>query len=134
MKYPSIQKLSSAPKLAKIVLSIFVLAFAGSPLSAAVGDLYQADFVGNNAGTVIKVSPTGVKTVFAAGLNMPFGVAVDVNDNLFEADEGSGSIFKFTPTGTKTTFATGVSGPAGLAFDQSGNLFVSNFNAGRIAY
>jgi sugar lactone lactonase YvrE len=73
-------------------------------------------------GKIFELTPDGVETTFASGLNSPQNLAFDSEGNLFVVD--SGAIYKFTPDGVRTTFALGLPGPLGLAFDSAGNLFV----------
>ncbi len=67
----------------------------GLTLSPAVQaqNLFETD-TGSNS--IIQITPLGVKTTFATGLNRPSGLAFDTAGNLFEADFGGGNIFKFT--------------------------------------
>jgi sugar lactone lactonase YvrE len=113
-----------------------------------------------------KVTPEGVVSVFAgapgqfgavngngaaARFNLPYGLAVDANDNVFVADYGNRVIRRITPTGDVTTFAgafgqggatDGVAGTArfnlvfGLAIDSAGVLYATdlgNHNVRKIA-
>jgi hypothetical protein len=77
---------------------------------------------------------------FASGLNCPWGLAFDRDDNLYVVNSGtngnlSNTILKFGTNGTSSVFATatnGLSGPRGLAFDSAGNLYVANSSTGTI--
>lgn len=119
----------------------------------SAGNLYVAD-TGNHR--IRKLTPAGVVTTFAgsgaaghvdgtgtaAQFNYPWGVAVDVSDNVYVTDSGSHVIRRITPSGVVTTVA-GVAGaggfqdgpaasalfqnPAGLAVDGSGNIFVADY-------
>src|SRR6266567_5958905 len=113
------------------LVTVAGLATALLPFSvlAAPGDLYEAD---NSSNTILKFTPDGTGSTFAAGLSGPIGLAFDSSGNLFEADYNSGKIFKFTPAGTKSTFAAGLSQPVGLAFDSSGNLFEGDVGSNTI--
>ena len=100
-------------------------------LSIKDGNLFAADL---GAGTISKITPSGIKTTFALGLTSPGGIAFDKSGNLFAGSNSDGTIYKFTPDGTKSTFASGINGAAGLAFDRDGNLFVaSNVSGGAIS-
>ncbi|HTL16953.1 MAG TPA: NHL repeat-containing protein [Patescibacteria group bacterium] len=95
----------------------------------ASGNLYVS-FAGNNlagGGYIAKFAPNGTRTLFASGLFLPAGFALDSGGNIYVADLGSGSIFRFTPGGTKTTFTTGLSAPRSLAFDSNGILYAGEF-------
>jgi uncharacterized protein (TIGR03437 family) len=118
------------------------------------GNLYIAD---TGANLIRKVAPNGTISVAAgdvngngggyygdggpavgAGLNNPFGVAVDAAGNLYIADFGNGRVRKVSTNGTISTVAGGgsnlfLSGPATQAFlpsavatvvDSAGNIFI----------
>jgi sugar lactone lactonase YvrE len=116
---------------ALFLISVFILiaAFSASfsQVSAATGDLYQADF---NSGNIYKFTPNGTRSSFASGLDGPEGLAFDTAGNLFVSATGTGIIYKYAPGGTRTTFASGLDGPASLVFDGSGNLFDADFFGG----
>jgi sugar lactone lactonase YvrE len=104
------------------------------------GVLYVADTDNN---TIRKVTPAGVVTTLATGLNRPSDVTADGAGNLFVADTGSNTIRKITPGGVVSTLA-GLAGshgsddgtgsaarfftPEGIAVDSSGNLYVADTN------
>jgi streptogramin lyase len=126
-----------------------------NPVGVAVdnnGNVYVTD-TGNN--TIRMFSPGGVVTTLAgrAGssgsadgvksvlFNMPAGVAVDTNGNLYVADTYNETIRKITLGGVVTTLAgsAGSSGsgdgtgtaarfynPFGVAVDNNGNLYVAD--------
>lgn len=127
-----------------------------SPTSAAVdsaGNIYICD-PRNNA--VRKLSTSGLVSTIggkpghigsvdgqgaSARFDLPAGIAIDANDNVFIADSGAYVIRKITPAGVVTTFAgaayqggnqdgTGATArffsPQGIAFDSAGNLFVAD--------
>jgi hypothetical protein len=88
-------------------------------------------FVGSGkANSIKKITPSGVKTTFATGLDVD-GMAVDAFGNLFvsrkseSSNASDGVILKFTPDGKSSVFASNVSHPQGLAFDSSGNLYLA---------
>ena len=119
------------------------------------GNLYIAD-TGNN--TIRKLAPDGSMTTFAgesgipglaegqgaaARFNSPLGIAVDLDGNVYVADQGNLKIRKITADGSVTTIAdvagdpgspngsgalTQVSFPAGLAVDDAGNLYFADRN------
>ncbi len=110
-----------------------VLLFTPTRACASPGDLYVS-LLGNGSagsGSIVRITPAGVQSTFATGLNTPVGLAFDTQGNLFVADAISGSIFKFTPAGVKSTFATGL-GPLGLAFDAQGNLYEADAESNAI--
>ena len=117
------------------------------------GNLFVADELNH---TIRKVSPTGTVSAFAgavgqsgsadgtgsdARFNLPMGLVMDAQDNLFVADYGNYTIRRITPAGVVTTVAgsPGASGsidgtgaaarfnrPFGIAADAAGNLFVTD--------
>jgi len=97
----------------------------------ANGNLFVADFAGS---AIYKITPAGVVSVFASGLNKPVGLEFDSSGNLFSSDYGSGNLYKFTPSGVRSTFATGLFQPACLTVDATDNLFVAEFKAGGSIY
>ena len=70
----------------------------------------MADYDGS---AVRKITPDGVMTTFASGLNGPAGVWVDKDDNLLVSLYGAGysgtgaAVLKITPDGTVSTYASG---------------------------
>lgn len=120
------------------------------------GALYISDCA-NHA--IRKVTPDGVMTTLAgrpgvagsadgrgsaARFNFPYGLAVDINGDVYVADSANSTIRRITPGGEVTTFA-GVAGesgaedwteeatevarlgmPIGLTIDAIGNVYVSD--------
>jgi len=126
-----------------------------SPIGVAVdasGNVYVGD-----AGTSLirKITSAGVVTTLAgsgspgsangtgtaASFNVPYGVAVDGNGNVYVSDFSSNLIRKITAAGVVTTLAgsgsqgsangTGTaasfSQPSGVAVDGNGNVYVADF-------
>ncbi|MGI8957287.1 MAG: hypothetical protein ACR2II_10295 [Chthoniobacterales bacterium] len=93
------------------------------------GNLYVAD---GTALAIIKITPGGVQSTFASGLNDPRGIAFDTAGNLFVCNAGNNEILKFTPAGVQSTFASGLNRPADIVFDAAGNLFESDRLGGSI--
>lgn len=90
------------------------------------------NWFGNNGNSIIKVTPVGVQSIFASGLNGPEALAFNSAGDLFAADDGGNTIYEFTPGGARSTFASGLSNPTALAFDNAGDLFVVNNGDGTI--
>ena len=89
-------------------------------------------FVSNgSAKTIKKVTPSGVKTTFASGVDV-VGMAFDAFGNLFvsqrskDTDASEGVILEFAPDGSSKVFASNLTKPQGLAFDSLGNLYVAD--------
>jgi sugar lactone lactonase YvrE len=117
------------------------------------GNLYVTEWVG---GTVQKITPAGVVTLFAgnpnvsgsadgtgsaATFNHPVGIAADSQGNLYVADNFNNALRKITPSGVVSTLAgnpaafgstdgpPGVAlldAPTGVAVDGAGNVYVAN--------
>jgi hypothetical protein len=76
------------------------------------------------SGAIYKLTPNGVRSIFAFGLNGSdggfYGLAFDKAGNLFatnwvSGNVTSGTIYKFTPAGVRSIFASGLTYPYGLA-------------------
>jgi len=134
-----------------------------SPAGVAVdssGNVYVADQANS---TIRKVTPGGVVTTLAglagsqgsadgtasaARFNLPYGVAVDGNGNVYVADVYNSNIRMVVPGGVVTTLA-GLAGsignsdgigsasrfyyPYGVAVDGSGNVYVGDTNNNRVS-
>jgi uncharacterized repeat protein (TIGR02543 family) len=120
----------------------------------AAGNVYVADY-GNH--TIRKITLDGAVSTFAglagssgsadgtgnaARFNMPIGIAVDTNGNVYVGEYGNSTIRKITPGGVVSTLA-GLAGntgsadgtgsaarfknPNGVAVDNSGNVYVADY-------
>jgi len=85
-----------------------------------------------SSGYITEITPGGVQSVFASGLDDPRGLAFDNTGDLFVSDYGSGAIYKFTPDGAESVFASGLNAPFGLAIDGAGDLFEADNGSGAI--
>ncbi len=125
----------------------------GSPVGIAI-DYTGTIYVTDNVETwITKISPSGVVTTFAgggragqnglgmtAGFYGPYGLAVDLNRNLYVADFDGAEIRKISPFGLVTTLAgTGAlgrldgagtvatfNGPFGVAVNAAGIVYVAD--------
>lgn len=115
------------------------------------GQIYVAD---SNNSRIRKITPSGVVSTLAGGassgfadgvgtvarFSTPYGVAVDVQSNVYVANMGNNRIRKVTPNGIVTTIAgSGIAGnvsgvgleaqfksPQGVAVDAQGIVFVAD--------
>lgn len=125
-----------------------------SPLGIAAdvqGNIYVAD-PGNNC--IRKITPAGVVSTYAgngtqgfadgdgssAEFSLPYGIAVDAQENVYVTDHGNIRIRKITPDRTVSTLAgNGTLGsidgngssaefnsPLGIATDTQGNIYVAD--------
>ena len=123
----------------------------------AAGNLYVADKENHR---IRKVTPAGVVSTFAgsgqegffdgpgnvAQFNLPSGITIDVEGNLYVADSRNNRIRKVTPAGMVSTVAGGgkthswhdpfdifSSAPSGIVTDAKGNLYVAGgFNISKV--
>jgi hypothetical protein len=74
--------------------------------------------------SIVRITPDGAKSPFAAGPEEPRQLTLDLNDNVYVSS--SHAILRFTPDGTKNMFssARGADEAWDLAVDRSGNVFV----------
>ena len=90
---------------------------------------------GNEQESIVKVSASGVQTLFATLSVVNFaaeGLAIDRAGNVFvmafdlNSPVLASTIFKFTPDGAESTFGLLPGQGFGLAFDAAGNLFAAD--------
>lgn len=124
------------------------------------GDTLYVTEYSNNC--VRKITPAGIVSTLAGSLlgkegdkngvgtaaefKNPYGITIDVANNLYIADESNNVIRKITPAGVVSTFAgTGMPGatngnlktttfdaPKGVIFDSHKNMFVTEGNGQKI--
>ena len=74
---------------------------------------------------VYKITPDGVKTIFATGFFQPAGIAFNSFDgNLYVSDDLD-KVYKVTPDGSWEIFADTPGNPNAIAFDSAWNLYVA---------
>ena len=110
-----------------------VAARFNSPLGIvadSAANLYVSDQASN---TIRKITPAGLVSTFAgspgvsgsddglgnaARFNVPYGFAIDANNNVIVADSGNGTLRHITPSGNVTTIA----GVAGVPGSEDGSI------------
>ena len=67
-------------------------------------------------------------TLISAGLNLPYGLAVDALGNLYIADTGHNAIQKWNVNTQQLGMlvSTGLSSPRGVAVDSQGNVYIAD--------
>jgi sugar lactone lactonase YvrE len=101
---------------------------SAGPAIDKAGNLFVSD-KSSGTGRILKFTPDGTSSTFAAGLGGPQVLVFDRAGNLYVSSEEAEitgvrtQILKFAPDGSKSTLATAPQ-PIGLTFDGAGNLFV----------
>ena len=108
----------------------------GDALDAS-GNLYVADGALAVIDKLTVASGYGSETpIVTSGLDKPFDVAVDPNNNIWVADFGGGangpSVKEFNSAGALQHTYTGFSSPEGIATDAAGNVYVADNGGGTI--
>ena len=105
-------------------------------LSSPVGMAYDASgnlYVANwSAGTVLRFSADGKRSVFAEGLRGPSGLAISSAGDIYVASYSEDLVWRFTPGGDRSVFVRGLATPAGLSFDARGRLLIANRRTNQI--
>jgi sugar lactone lactonase YvrE len=118
-------KLSGSPARADVDSA----ALAGG--TRAITATYSGD--SRFAASASVVQPSSVESVVpAAGLTLPYGVAVDRAGDVFIADLGNNRVAEVKPDGTQSTFISGLNGPRGVAVDGAGDLFIADLGNNRV--
>ena len=118
----------------------------------ASGNLYVSDYVNNRIQKFPPGSTSATNAVTVAGgngqgaaanqLNMPYGVFVDLNGNMYVADAGNNRIMKYKPGSTTGVVVAGGNGmgsaanqlnnPFGVWVDNNGYIYVADGANNRI--
>ena len=104
----------------------------------AAGNVYVAD---NGTNQLVKITPAGVQTVVASGLNLGLDIqnltfdfrdfVVDGSGNIFISDNPASQVVKVSPSGVRTVIASGFA-PENIALDSAGNLYVTDTTNNRV--
>ncbi len=111
--------------------STFAASAGGNPAGLAIDSTGNLFLGSQGLGGLVEYTSGGHSTI-ANGFNVPWGIAVDVNDNAYVAQYSGSSIIKVALDGTKTTFATGVGQTVGITLDGLGNLYSAEQTNNRI--
>jgi sugar lactone lactonase YvrE len=112
---------------------------AGAVMLAAAGASAQNLYVdagSSGSADIYQITPGGVQTPVATGMNYPDAIAFDSQGNLFVANTAlnngqQGNITEVKAGGGTTVFASGLD-PEGLAFNKAGDLFECEYRTGVI--
>ncbi len=86
------------------------------------GTRYVSD---RGAGSVWRITASGIVPIAASGLARPAGLALDADGRLLIAEEQAGRLLRLEPTNTLTVLATGIKTPRWLVVNPDGSLYVS---------
>jgi hypothetical protein len=97
----------------------------------SIGNIFVTDI---NTNSILKFDIlTNTLTTFADGLNIPYNLTIDANNNIYVASFGNSTIFKVTPAGIKTIVCTQIPSPVGIVVDLTSTfLYVSSLVTNRI--
>jgi len=97
----------------------------------SIGNLFVTDI---NTNSILKFDIiTNTLNIFADGLNIPYNLTIDLNNNMYVASFGNSTIYKVTPNGVKTIVTTGIPSPVGIVVDLEATfLYVSSLAENRI--
>ncbi|MEI6022435.1 MAG: fibronectin type III domain-containing protein [bacterium] len=91
----------------------------------SVGNIYVANYNDTN---VMKITPSGVSSVFFTAASHLFSVAVDASDNVYVANFNTQNITKLSSSGVVlgNPFASAGILPINIKLDSAGNIYVVN--------
>lgn len=98
------------------------------------GNCYVSNYARGeaNAGTVIRISPRGMRAVVAAKLTGPKGLAFGRDGNLYVAVTGEDRVIAIDAKGQARVFYRNIATPAALCFDAKGYLYVACSDDGTV--
>jgi hypothetical protein len=89
---------------------------------AADGTVYVAS--GDDSS--ISQYKNGELSTFVKGINQPYGLAIDTNQDLIVTSYGDNTLLRVTPQGVVSVITSDLSGPYDVTLDPAGNYVVSN--------
>jgi hypothetical protein len=93
---------------------------------------------GNNTLTTYNADGSASTPTITAGLNVPYGVAVDTAGKIYVANfvnngGNTGTLTTYNADGSPSTpTITGLNGPVGVAVDSAGKIYVANINSSTV--
>ena len=91
------------------------------------GDIFGCP--GRGIETLIRITPSGERSIFARNHGSPTGIDFDQEGNAYVVNYRQNNVVKFTPDGEASVVASGLNGPAHIAINKRNELFVSEFGA-----
>jgi len=113
---------ATAQTVSSLPLSQFLT--ADGLFAAPDGTIYAAG--GWNKTDIFEISPEGIVSSFATGLDGPIHMAMDADGNLYVSTWNDRKIFRLDEEGGIELFAEVDPYPTGLAFGPDGNLYVGH--------
>jgi hypothetical protein len=96
-----------------------------------IGNIFVTDI---NTNSILKYDIiTSQLITLTDGLNIPYNLTIDINNNMYVASFGNSTIYKVTPSGVKTIVCTQIPSPVGIVVDSTATyLYVSSLVTNRI--
>ena len=89
-----------------------------------VGNIYVAN---NGDGTIVKITPEGVKSVYASGLNAPTDAKIGPDGVLYVSVEADNALYRITGANQVELLARGIANsPQGIRYGADGKLYLAN--------
>ena len=122
----AVNKISPQGDLSTFLPSVSV---GGTALDVA-GNLYVAAVATNGTTNILKLSPTGVPSFFAADPGSVTGLALDAGSgNLYVSNFTNNTVDKITPQGVTSVFASNLYFPTGITVTSDGTVYVNNYTS-----
>ncbi|HAP59053.1 MAG TPA: hypothetical protein DCR93_05945 [Cytophagales bacterium] len=96
----------------------------------AAGNIYVSNYGNGDGTTVLKITPEGTVTTYAADLTNPLGNYMTAEGILYVVN--GLKVTRVNTDGTKNEVATLTGFPSGLTVGESGDLYVTNYNQGLV--
>lgn len=101
----------------------------GGMVVADDGTMFVADFKTR----IWKMAPDGTREVFAEGIDVSSGIALDSRGRVIQSAFKSGEVLRFSPSGDeREVLATGIPGPVGLFVDTDDRIYVTSCHSSSV--